>query len=92
MRQALGAHGYSYTLLFSLYEPVSSKRYTLACAAPIEESPQTAHLCTLIRVFDMRSISSHWQKVSSGGKLRLRSDCAVAQTDLKFCYTHMLNW
>ena len=34
-----------------LHEAVSTKRYKLACA-PMEDSDQTAHLCSLIRVFD----------------------------------------
>ena len=33
------------------HEAVSTKRYKLACA-PMEDSDQTAHLCSLIRVFD----------------------------------------
>ena len=53
-----------------LIEPVSSKRYKLACA-PIEDSDQPAQMRRLIRVFDGRSMGSQGFSVSSGGKLRL---------------------
>ena len=51
-------------------EPVSNKRYKLACV-PIEDSDQPLHPCSLIRVFDERSMDSQGSGVSSGEKLRL---------------------
>ena len=58
------------TYLEKRMEPVSSKIYKLACA-PIEDSDQTAHLRSLIRVFNERSLGSQASNVSLGGKLRL---------------------
>ena len=49
-------------------EPVSNKRYKLACA-PIEDSDQTAHPPSLIRVCDGPSMDSQGFNASSGGKL-----------------------
>ena len=40
--------------LFTLIERVFSKRYKVSCV-PIKDSDQTAHLRSLIRVFDERS-------------------------------------
>ena len=57
---------------------------------PISDSDQPVQLRSLIRVFDGRSMSRQGSNTTSDGKLRLRSDCAVAQTDLNTCCTHML--
>ena len=65
-----------------------SKRYKVAYA-PIEDSDKTAHLRSLIRVCDGRSMDSQGSSVSIGGKLRLCSDCVDAQTDLNVCCMHM---
>ena len=51
-------------------DPVSSKRYTLACE-PIEDSDQPRYPRSLIRAFVGRSMGSQVSNVSSGGKLRL---------------------
>ena len=50
-------------------EPVSSKRYKLACA-PIENSVQPAHRYSMVRVFDGQSLGSQGSSVSLGGKLK----------------------
>ena len=71
-----------------IQEPVTSKRYKLACAL-IKYSDQPAHPRSLIRVFDKPSMDSQVSNVSSGGKLRLWLDCANAQTLLNLRYTHM---
>ena len=56
--------------ILGLNEPVSSKKYMLACAS-IEDSDQPVHPHSLTRVFDWRSISCQVSSVSSDGKLRL---------------------
>ena len=50
----LKLRNYKYSSLSSPIELVSSKRHTLACA-PIEDSDQSAHMRSLIRVFYGRS-------------------------------------
>ena len=60
-------------------EPVSSKRYKLACAH-IEDSDQTAQMRSLIRAYDWRSMGSQGSNGSEGGKLRFRLDYVDAQT------------
>ena len=77
-------------IVCTIQEPESSKRYTLACV-PIEDSDQPAHPRSLIRVFDGRSMGSKGSNVSSGGKLRLWSDCEDTQTYLNLHYTHTSN-
>ena len=54
------------------YQPVSSKRYTLACVST-EYSDQPARTRSLIRVFNGRSMvtCSRGSNISSGIKLRL---------------------
>ena len=49
-------------------EPISSERFKLECAA-IEDSDQTAHPRSLIRVCDGPSMDSQGFNASSGGKL-----------------------
>ena len=68
--------------------PLSSKSYKLACA-PIEDSDQSAHSRSLIRVFNERSIGSQGFSVSSGGKVRLCPDSVDTQSDLNFRCMHM---
>ena len=51
-------------------EPATSGPVLVACA-PIEDSDQTAHPRSLIRVFNGRFMGSQWSNVSSRGKLRL---------------------
>ena len=63
-------------------EPVSSIWYNFPCA-PIEDSDQSAHPRSLIRVFDGRSMGSQGSDVSSGGTLRLLSDCVDVQIHSK---------
>ena len=79
----------------TLTEPVTTNRYKLACF-PIEDSDQAAHPRSLIRVFDGRFMGSQGSNVSSGGKLRLWSDCADAQTCFNLRCMHMptctLSW
>ena len=58
--------------------------------APIEYSDQPAHPRSLIRVFDVRSMGSPGFNVSSGGKQRLWSNRADAQTGLNLSYTRLL--
>ena len=60
----------------------------LACAFS-EDSDQTAHLRSLIRIFTGRNLDSRGYKVSSCGQRRLCSDCAEAQTDLNLHWAHM---
>ena len=60
----------------------------MACA-PIKDSDQTAHPCSLIRVFDGHSMGKQESNVSSGGKIKLWSDCAGARTDLNLRCMHM---
>ena len=63
------------------------KRYNLACA-PTEDSDQPVHQRSLIRVFDASSMGCQGSNVSSGGRLRLWSDCVDTQTGLNLHYTH----
>ena len=56
---------------------------------PIEHTDQPAHPRSLIRIFERRSMGSQGSNVSSVGKLRLRSDCANAQTDSNLRCTRM---
>ena len=66
----------------STYEPVSSKRYKLACA-PIKDSDQSAGASAQSdQSLDVYSIGSQGLNVSSGQKLRLWSDWANVQTAL----------
>ena len=67
---------------------MSSKRYLLACAH-IEDSDQPVHSHSLIRVVDGRLMGSQESNPSSGGKLRIWPDCAVAQTGSNLRWTHM---
>ena len=66
----------------------SNHRYRFACV-PIEDSDQPAHPRSLIKVFDGRSMESQGSYVSSGATLRLWSDCAGEQTEMKFRCTFM---
>ena len=50
--------------------PVSGKMYKSAYAR-LEDSDQAAHLRSLIKVFDGRSMGGQGSTVSSDGKLRL---------------------
>ena len=65
-----------------------AKGTKLACA-PIEDSDQTAHMRSLITVFDGRSIGSQGFTVSIGGTKRLCSDCVDVYTDLNLRWSHM---
>ena len=58
--------------------PVASKGYKSTICVPIEYSK----LHRLIQAFDGRSKGSQMSKVSSGGKLRLWSDCVNTKTDV----------
>ena len=71
-----------------MIEQISSIGCKLKCA-PMEDSDQPVHSHSLIIVLNGRSMGSHWSNVSAGGKLRLCSYCAVAQTGLNFRCTHM---
>ena len=64
-----------------IHEPMFSKRFKLTCA-PIKDSDEHAHPYSLIKVSDRQYIDSQGSNVASGGKLRLKSDCRDAQTDL----------
>ena len=55
--------------------------YKLVCES-IKDSNQPARKRRMIRVFNERSMGSQGSNVSTGGKLRLWSDCGDAQTDL----------
>ena len=57
--------------------------------APSEDSDQTAHSRSLIRIFTGRILDSEGCKVSSCCQRRLWSDCADAQADLILCWAHM---
>ena len=50
-------------------------RVGMTLCAAIADSDQPAHPRSLIRVFDGRSVGRQGPYISSGGKLRLRSDC-----------------
>ena len=56
--------------------------YSLA-SAPIEDTDQTVHVHSLIRVFYRSSMGSQESHVSSGRKLRLWSDCVDTQFDVR---------
>ena len=53
---------------------------------PSKDPDLPAHSYTLIRIFTGRTYDSHYDsqvcRVSSCGKRRLNSDCAIAQSDL----------
>ena len=70
MSQSLSSAAVIIGALRVSFEPVSSNRYNLACE-PIENSSQTAHLRSLIRVFDGHSMGSQGSNISSCRKLRL---------------------
>ena len=53
-----------------MFELGNNKRYKFACA-PIKDSDQTAHMCSLIPVFDGYFMGGQGTKASSDGKLRL---------------------
>ena len=77
-----------YTLYSSIIEPVFSRKYNLACA-PIEDSDQTAHLRSLIRVFDGRSMGSQGSNSSSGGKKKTQiRPCGCAAWCESSLYEH----
>ena len=56
--------------LYIRNEPVSSKGCKFTCV-PMENSDQSVHPHSLIRVLNVRSLGSPGANVSSGGKLRL---------------------
>ena len=58
--------------------------------APSEDSDQTGHPPSLIRVFVVRWMGSKGPKLSSCGQQRLWSDWADAQADLSLRWAHML--
>ena len=58
----------SYT--YTEYEPVHCKGYKLACVL-IKDSDRPAHMRSLIRVFDGRSMNYQESNVSPGCNLRL---------------------
>ena len=62
-------------------EPMSSKRYKLACA-PNKDSDQSLHQRSLIRVFDGPSMDIQGLNDSSFWKRMLWSDCVDAHVDL----------
>ena len=70
-------------------EPVSSKMHKFEYA-PFQDLDQSAHLRRQIWVFDGHSMDSQGSSVSSGGNLRLWSDCVEAQTNLNGRCLHML--
>ena len=67
---------------------MTSKRYNLTCA-PVEDSDQSAHVRSLIRVFDGPTLVSQGSNKSSCVKLRLWSDCLDVQTGLNIRCSHM---
>ena len=69
-------------------EPVSNKRYKLACV-PIKDSDQPAHPYSLIRVYNRHPMGSQRSNVSSDEELRLWSDCVKVLTDLNLHCMHM---
>ena len=69
-------------------EPMSSKRYKLACAH-IEDSDQTARPRSLIRAIDGRSMGCQGSNVSTGRKYSLYSDCADAQSDSLYAHVNL---
>ena len=76
------------TVLFTSLSRCPEKKVKFACA-PLEDSDQTAHPRSLIRVLDERSLYSHVTNVSSVGEVRPWPDCAHAQTDWNRLCTHM---
>ena len=66
------------------------KMYLLAYA-PSEDSDQSAHAQSLIRIFTVRISDSKWCSVSSCDQRRLWSDCVDVQADLSFGWAHMLS-
>ena len=65
-----------------------NERY-LRTRAPSEDSDQTAHSRSLIRIFTGRNLDSKGRNVSPCGHRRLKSDCADAQADLSLRWVHM---
>ena len=61
----------------------------LRTRAPSEDSDQTAHSRSLIRIFTGRNLDSQGCKVSSRRQQRLKSDCVDAQADLSLRWVHM---
>ena len=61
--------------------------YLWTCA-PSEDSDQTAHSRSLIRIFTGRILDRQGCKVSSCGQRRLWSDCKDAQAELSLRWTH----
>ena len=78
------------TLSVTIKMLVNYQRNKLA-RLPIEDSDQPANLRSHIRVFNRRSMGSKESNISSGGKLKLWSDTADAQTDLNPICKHMLS-
>ena len=76
---------YRYT---DIYDPQRQKTYLSICA-PSEDSDQTAHSRSLIRIFTGRILDNQRCKVSSCGQQRLWSDCAHAQTGLTSLGAHI---
>ena len=72
------------------FEPKRPKTYDWICVSS-EDSDQTAHSRSLIRIFTGRILDSKGCKVSSCGHRRLWSDCADSQADLSLPYMHMLD-
>ena len=67
----------------------NGRKRTLGQCARSEDSDQTAHSRSLIRIFTGRFLDSRGYKVSSGEQRGLWSDCADAQVDLSLAWARM---
>ena len=84
-------HGYMNCPLFKTFllnEPQHDKTNKMTCV-PTEDSDQSRHQPSLIRVFAVRSVGSWGPKVSSCRQQRLWSDWVDAQADLSLCWARM---
>ena len=71
-----------------LYETQRQKTYLQKCALS-DDSDQTAHSRSLIRIFTERFLNRQGCKVSSCRQRRRLSGCSYAQADLSLRWAHM---
>ena len=74
---------------FFLSKRAATSENVLQTCAPSEDSDQTEHSCSLIRIFTGRILNRHGYKVSISGQWKLWADCALAHADLSLRWEHM---
>ena len=72
-----------------LQDCMCAQRRLRSVCRPSEDSDQTAHSRSLIRVFAGHSVGSQGSKVSSGEQQRIWSDYANVRADLSLCLVHL---